>query len=66
MKLQIKDAGAWRNMVSFTRNEEAAVLKAAADLLCALRQPRTVLRVVETDTTLFTCSGPDFIWKPGA
>ena len=66
MNLQIKDAGAWPNMVSFTRNEEAAVLKAAADLLCALRQPRAVLRVVETDTTLFTCSGPDFIWKPGA
>jgi hypothetical protein len=66
MKLQIKDAGAWRNMVSFSRSEEVAVLKAAADLLRSLQQPRTVLRVVETDTTLFTCSGPDFVWKPRA
>jgi hypothetical protein len=66
MKLQIKDAGAWRNLASFTRDQEQAVLKAAADLLCALRQPKTVLRVAEGDTPLFTCAAPDFLWKPHA
>jgi hypothetical protein len=63
MKLQIKDAGAWRNMVSFTRNEEQAVLKASSDLLRSLQQPRTVMRVVEGDTPLFNCAAPDFVWQ---
>lgn len=64
MRLQIKDTGAWRNLVSFTHAEELDVLKAAAELLRALQQPRTVLRVVETDTPLFTCSAPDYLWLP--
>lgn len=66
MRLQIKDSGAWRNMVAFTAAEEVAVLKAAAELLRALQQPRTVLRVAEGDTPLFFCQAPDFIWSPRA
>lgn len=64
MKLQIKDAGAWRNVSSFTRNEEQAVLKTASDLLRSLQQPRTVMRVAEGDKPLFTCAAPDFLWLP--
>ncbi|MES2148632.1 MAG: hypothetical protein V4508_02455 [Pseudomonadota bacterium] len=62
MKLQIKDAGAWRNIAGFTRVDEKAVLAAAADLLRSLQQPHTVLRVAEGDTPLFWCRAPDFLW----
>lgn len=64
MHLQIKDAGSWRNMVSFTRSEEVNVLSAAADLLRSLQQPKTVLRVAEGDTPLLFCRAPEFIWIP--
>lgn len=63
MKLQIKDAGSWRNMTAFTTAEEPSVLKAAADLLRALQQPKTVLRVAEGDTPLLFCRAPDFLWS---
>lgn len=63
MKLQIKDSGAWRNLVAFTTAEEVAVMQAAVGLLRALRQPKTVLRVAEGDTPLFFCRAPDFLWS---
>jgi hypothetical protein len=63
MKLQIKDAGAWRNLAAFTGAEERAVLRAAADLLRSLQQPRTVMRVAEGDTPLLWCRAPEFTWS---
>lgn len=64
MRLQIKDAGSWRNLVAFTRAEEVDVLKAAAELLRSLQQPKTVLRVAEGDTPLLFCRAPEFVWSP--
>ena len=63
MRLQIKDAGAWRNLVAFTTDRETEVLQAAASLLRALNQPNTVMRVAEGDTALFYCRAPDFTWS---
>lgn len=63
MKLQIKDSGAWRNLVGFTSNQEAAVLAAAANLLEVLEQPKTVMRIAEGDTPLLWCRAPGFEWS---
>lgn len=63
MRLQIKDAGSWRNLVAFTHAEEANVLRAAADLLRSLQQPKTVLRVAEGEIPLLYCKAPEFLWS---
>jgi hypothetical protein len=63
MKLQIKDSGAWRNVMAFTTEEQVDVMQAAANLLGALKQPRTVMRVAEGDTPLFFCRAPSFLWS---
>ena len=63
MKLQIKDSGAWRNMAAFTHQEEPEVLRAGAELLRALAQPTTVLRIAEGDTPLLFCRAPECEWK---
>ena len=62
MKLQIKDAGAWRNVASFTDEQEPAVLPAAATLLQALG-PKIALRVVDGEVTRASCTAPDYTWK---
>jgi hypothetical protein len=64
MKLQIKDAGAWRNVATFTSDEEPGVLAAAANLLEVLKCPRTVMRVAEGDTPILWCRAPEFTWRP--
>jgi hypothetical protein len=64
LKLQIKDSGSWRNLVPFDRDALRAVLFAALGLLRALAQPKTVLRVMDGDKLLYTCSAPDYIWRP--
>lgn len=63
MRLQIKDSGAWRNMVAFTHKEDLDVLRASAELLRALGQPKTVLRTAEGDTPLLFCRAPDYMWS---
>jgi hypothetical protein len=63
MNLQIKDAGPWRSMAAFTVAEQADVMQAAANLLRALRQPRTVLRVADGGRALFYCAAPDYLWS---
>lgn len=63
MRLQIKDSGAWRNMAAFTHQEERAVLRAGAELLRALGQPKTVLRTAEGETPLLFCRAPDYQWS---
>lgn len=63
MRLQIKDSGSWRNMAAFTTAEQVDVMQAGANLLRALQQPKTVLRVAEGDTPLFFCAAPDYLWR---
>lgn len=62
MKLQIKDAGAWRNVASFTKGQEESVLQAAAALLQTL-DSKTAMRVVEGEVTRASCTAPDYLWK---
>lgn len=63
MKLQIKDSGAWRNLVTFTNHELACVQLAAALLLKALNQPKTVMRIAEGDTPIDWCEAPACTWR---
>lgn len=63
MKLQIKDSGAWRNLASFTPADEPEVRAAASQLLRAIQQPKTTLRIAEGDTPLRYCAAPDFEWR---
>lgn len=63
MRLQIKDSGAWRNVAVFTMHEQVDVMQASANLLRALQQPQTVLRVAEGDTPLFFCRAPSYLWS---
>lgn len=62
MKLQMKDAGAWRNVVNFEADRRDEVMTAAVPLLRALHL-KTVMRVVDGETPLFVCSSPDFMWR---
>lgn len=62
LRLQIKDAGSWRNVVSFSADQRIDVMKAGSDLLAT--QPATVsMRVTEGETILYTCAGPNCIWR---
>lgn len=63
MKLQIKDAGSWRNVVEFDAERRAKVMAAAVPLLKALHH-KTVLRVADDrGVSQYHCSAPDYIWK---
>jgi hypothetical protein len=64
MNLQIKDAGAWRNLVRPQPSTIGAVMCAAAELLRSLQEPRTVMRIMVGDTQLYTCSAPTYLWMP--
>jgi hypothetical protein len=64
MKLQIKDSGAWRNVVNFEPHRQAEVLKAGAYLLTAMAPTKTVLRVVDGEKTLSYCQAPSYTWLP--
>lgn len=45
MKLQIKDAGAWRNVVKFGEEQREEVMEAARQLLIGIGQPKIVMRI---------------------
>lgn len=62
MKLQIKDAGAWRNRSTLNEDQRAAVFEATALELKTLNCPRTSMRVIEDGITIFRCDAPDFMW----
>lgn len=62
LKLQIKDAGAWRNIVTFSKPNRIGVLRASADLLRSLQEPRISMRVVEGETTIYHCAAPAYMW----
>lgn len=63
MKLQIKDSGSWRNVCHFDQVQKIKVMKAGELLLGALAPTRTTLRVVDGDSVIASCYGPDYVWK---
>lgn len=63
MKLQIKDSGAWRNVVSFTPDRMADVEVASAALLQAAGCEKTALRICEGDQVLARCETQDCMWR---
>jgi hypothetical protein len=62
MNLQIKDAGAWRNLVSFHPEKRTEVQYAGAFLLRVLNDARIAMRVVDGGVVLGTCRLPDCAW----
>jgi hypothetical protein len=63
MKLQIKDSGAWRNVVSFTPDRMADVEVASAALLEAAECTKTTMRICEGDQVLARCEPPACMWR---
>jgi hypothetical protein len=63
MKLQVKDSGAWRNVISFDASRIADVEAASAALLQAAGCSKTVMRISEGDQVLARCETPDLRWR---
>ena len=63
MKLQIKDSGAWRNVLSFTPDRMADVEVAGVALLQAAGCDKTTMRICEGDQVLARCETSDYMWK---
>ena len=63
MKLQLKDSGAWRNVLSFDVARTAQVETAAAALLGATGGVSTVMRVLDGDLVIAYCAQPDSVWR---
>lgn len=63
MKLQVKDSGAWRNVLPFDAAHTAEVEAAAAALLRATGGLSTVMRVVDGDQVVAYCAQPDCVWR---
>lgn len=63
MNLQINDSGAWRNIATFSRNEQLGVMQAAASLLRALQHPHTLMRIEDRAMPTLECSGPKYQWS---
>jgi hypothetical protein len=63
VKLQIKDSGAWRNVVNFEPARMADVEVASAALLQAAGCEKTAMRICEGDQVLARCATPDCMWR---
>ena len=63
MKLQIKDSGAWRNVLSFDASRRSEVEAAGAALLQATGCDKTTMRICEGDQVLTRCETPDCMWR---
>jgi len=63
MKLQIKDSGAWRNVLSFDAGRAAEVEQAAAALLRAAGGLGTSMRTVDGDLVHAYCEQPACEWR---
>lgn len=63
MKLQIKDSGAWRNVLTFEPSQRAAVETAGSALLDAAKCPKSVLRICDGDQVLAYCEKPAHAWR---
>lgn len=63
MKLQIKDSGAWRNVLSFSAANAAEVEQAAVALLRAAGGLNTTMRITDGDLVLRYCAQPACVWR---
>lgn len=63
MKLQINDSGAWRNICPVTDQTRDEVMRAAADLLRSMQQPKTTMRLADGDRAVYYCKAPLFLWS---
>lgn len=62
MKLQIKDSGAWRNVLTFEAGQIDEI-KAAAPALLRAAWPGTVMRIADGDQVLEYCEQPACEWR---
>lgn len=63
MKLQIKDSGAWRNVLTYDAGRAAEVEQAAAALLRAAGGLKTSMRTLEGDLVMAYCEQPACVWR---
>jgi len=63
MKLQIKDSGAWRNVLSFSAANASEVEQAAAALLGAAGGLGTTMRITDDGLVLRYCAQPACVWR---
>jgi hypothetical protein len=67
LKLQIKDSGAWRNVMSFTAHTEPRIKMLAAEMMGFQTNPKAALRIVKPvngyDQVKAWCEGPNWAWK---
>lgn len=63
MKLQVKDSGAWRNVLVFEPARMADVEAATAALLQAAGCTKTVMRICEGDRVMARCEPSDWVWR---
>jgi len=64
MKLQVKDSGAWRNVLNFEPARRVQIEAAGAALLQAAGCSRTTLRISDGDQSLAYCEPPACSWRP--
>jgi hypothetical protein len=64
MKLQVKDSGAWRNVLGFDESQRADVEAAGAALLEAAGCSKATMRICEGETVLARCEAPAYQWRP--
>lgn len=63
MKLQVKDSGAWRNVLVFEAARTAEVEVAAAALLRAAGGLGTAMRICDGDLVMARCEQPACEWR---
>lgn len=63
MKLQIKDSGAWRNVLTFAPDRRTDVELAGTVLLAAAGGSKTTLRICDGDQVLAYCEPPVYAWR---
>lgn len=64
MRLQIKDSGAWRNLISFHAHDLHEVMAYAARLV-AMQTSRAELQIVDADRKViaYLPNGPNHQWE---
>lgn len=63
MKLQINDAGSWRQVSNFNAFDEHAVREQSAKLLAIVNE-RASLRILDdTGAVRAYCKAPDYSWR---
>lgn len=63
MKLQVKDSGAWRNVLHFDASRMDEVERTAAELLRAAGGLRTSMRIADGDLVMAYCEQPACRWR---